>query len=165
LEDARFSEETALAVAEKEKAKCKVAMDAAEASRKIAELEAQKRANAEMKSHSDSDQRKKTGGGGGGGGSGDSFLHGSARYRRYTIEEIEEATNYFSNSLKIGEGGYGPVYRAELDHTPVAIKVLKPDAAQGRSQFQQEVCKMAMKSLTHAHDMYSVFLLKLFVSC
>jgi nucleoredoxin len=144
LEDARFSEETALAVAEKEKAKCKVAMDAAEASRKIAELEAQKRANAEMKSHSDSDQRKKTGGGGGG--SGDSFLHGSARYRRYTIEEIEEATNYFSNSLKIGEGGYGPVYRAELDHTPVAIKVLKPDAAQGRSQFQQEVCKMAMKS-------------------
>ncbi|WJX48192.1 non-specific serine/threonine protein kinase [Trifolium repens] len=137
LEDARFSEETALAVAEKEKAKCKVAMDAAEASRKIAELEAQKRANAEMKSHSDSDQRKKTGGGGGG--SGDSFLHGSARYRRYTIEEIEEATNYFSNSLKIGEGGYGPVYRAELDHTPVAIKVLKPDAAQGRSQFQQEV--------------------------
>jgi nucleoredoxin len=163
LEDARFSEETALAVAEKEKAKCKVAMDAAEASRKIAELEAQKRANAEMKSHSDSDQRKKTGGGGGG--SGDSFLHGSARYRRYTIEEIEEATNYFSNSLKIGEGGYGPVYRAELDHTPVAIKVLKPDAAQGRSQFQQEVCKMAMKSLTHAHDMYSVFLLKLFVSC
>jgi nucleoredoxin len=144
LEDARFSEETALAVAEKEKAKCKVAMDAAEASRKIAELEAQKRANAEMKSHSDSDQRKKTGGGGGG--SGDSFLHGSARYRRYTIEEIEEATNYFSNSLKIGEGGYGPVYRAELDHTPVAIKVLKPDAAQGRSQFQQEVCKIAMKS-------------------
>jgi nucleoredoxin len=163
LEDARFSEETALAVAEKEKAKYKVAMDAAEASRKIAELEAQKRANAEMKSHSDSDQRKKTGGGGGG--SGDSFLHGSARYRRYTIEEIEEATNYFSNSLKIGEGGYGPVYRAELDHTPVAIKVLKPDAAQGRSQFQQEVCKMAMKSLTHAHDMYSVFLSKLFVSC
>ncbi|GAU11808.1 hypothetical protein TSUD_75590 [Trifolium subterraneum] len=43
LEDARFSEETALAVAEKEKAKSKVAMEAAEASRKIAELEAQKR--------------------------------------------------------------------------------------------------------------------------
>ncbi|XP_045822709.1 U-box domain-containing protein 35 [Trifolium pratense] len=132
MEDARFSEETALAIAEKEKAKSKVAMEAAEASRKIAELEAQKRANAEMKSQADSDQRKKIGGG-------DSFLHGPARYRRYTIEEIEEATGYFSNSLKIGEGGYGPVYRAELDHTPVAIKVLKPDAAQGRSQFQQEV--------------------------
>ncbi|KAI4352738.1 hypothetical protein L6164_006959 [Bauhinia variegata] len=62
-----------------------------------------------------------------------------ARYRRYTIEEIEEATKSFSQSLKIGEGGYGPVYRGELDQTPVAIKILKPDAAQGRSQFQQEV--------------------------
>ncbi|KAE9607620.1 putative protein kinase RLK-Pelle-RLCK-IXb family [Lupinus albus] len=69
----------------------------------------------------------------------DSIGHGPARYRRYDIEEIEEATNNFSPSLKIGEGGYGPVYRCELDHTPVAVKVLKPDAAQGRSQFQQEV--------------------------
>jgi len=131
MEDTRFSEETSLAVAEKERAKCKVTMEAAEASRKIAELEAQKRMSVEMKSNSDSDQRKRT--------IGDSVLNSPARYRRYTIEEIEEATNYFSNSLKIGEGGYGPVYRAELDHTVVAIKVLKPDAAQGRSQFQQEV--------------------------
>ncbi|KAI4346235.1 hypothetical protein L6164_013304 [Bauhinia variegata] len=61
------------------------------------------------------------------------------RYKRYTIEEIEEATKSFSQSLKIGEGGYRPVYRSELDHTPVAIKTLKADAAQGLSQFQQEV--------------------------
>ncbi|MBA0601288.1 hypothetical protein Gorai_004469, partial [Gossypium raimondii] len=40
---------------------------------------------------------------------------------------------------KIGEGGYGPVYHCNLDHTPVAIKVLRPDAAQGQLQFQQEV--------------------------
>ena len=45
----------------------------------------------------------------------------------------------FSEKLKIGEGGYGPVYRGKLDHTRVAIKVLRPDAAQGRKQFQQEV--------------------------
>lgn len=127
-----MSEETALAIAEKERAKCKVAMEAADASRKIAELEAQKRVSAEMKSYTESDQHKKKTGG-------DGMLHSSVRYRRYSIEEIEEATNFFSNSLKIGEGGYGPVYKAELDHTPVAIKVLKPDAAQGRSQFQQEV--------------------------
>ncbi|CAK8579418.1 unnamed protein product [Lathyrus sativus] len=123
VEDAKLSEETAMAVAEKERVKSKVAMEAAEASRKIAELEARKRVDAEMKSNTGAD----------------SFLHGPARYRRYTIEEIEEATKYFSSSLKIGEGGYGPVYRAELDHTAVAIKVLKPDAAQGRSQFQQEI--------------------------
>ncbi|CAH1451083.1 unnamed protein product [Lactuca virosa] len=62
-----------------------------------------------------------------------------ARYRRYTIDEIEEATEYFSAARRIGEGGYGPVYKCHLDHTPVAVKVLRPDAAQGRSQFQQEV--------------------------
>ena len=62
-----------------------------------------------------------------------------AEYRRYTIEEIEKATNFFSESLKIGEGGYGTVYRCYLDHTPVAVKVLHPDAAQGRSQFLREV--------------------------
>lgn len=31
------------------------------------------------------------------------------------------------------------MYKLHLDHTPVAIKVLRPDAAQGRSQFQQVV--------------------------
>ncbi|KAK7318042.1 hypothetical protein RJT34_02739 [Clitoria ternatea] len=123
LEEARLSEEAALAIAEKERAKCRAAMEAAEASRRLAELEAQKRISAE------SEQKKSV----------DIISHCPARYRKYPIEEIEEATNYFDNSLKIGEGGYGPVYRCELDHTPVAIKVLKPDAAQGRAQFQQEV--------------------------
>ncbi|KAL1532197.1 U-box domain-containing protein 34-like [Salvia divinorum] len=61
------------------------------------------------------------------------------RYRKYSIEEIELATDCFHESRKIGEGGYGPVYKCSLDHTPVAVKVLRPDAAQGRSQFQQEV--------------------------
>ena len=136
LEEARLAEEAALALAEKEKARCRAAMEAAEASKKITELEAQKRMNAEMKAGAESEQKK----------SGDSFSYGPARYRRYTIEEIEEATKGFSNSLRIGEGGYGPVYRCELDHTPVAIKVLKPDATQGRSQFQQEVWKMAIKT-------------------
>ncbi|KAG5030083.1 hypothetical protein JHK87_013597 [Glycine soja] len=124
LEDARLAEGTALAMAEREKVKCMAAMEAAETSRKIAELEAQKRMSVE------SAHKKKNA---------DILSHSPARYRKYTIEEIEEATKFFSNSLKIGEGGYGPVYRSELDHTPVAIKVLKPDAAQGRSQFQQEV--------------------------
>ncbi|PWA78638.1 Concanavalin A-like lectin/glucanase, subgroup [Artemisia annua] len=62
-----------------------------------------------------------------------------ALYRKYTIEEIKEGTNNFERSLKIGEGGYGPVFKAKLDHTPVAIKVLRPDAKQGKEQFQQEV--------------------------
>ncbi|KAE9586417.1 putative protein kinase RLK-Pelle-RLCK-IXb family [Lupinus albus] len=127
MEEARIAEETALGLVEMEKEKCRAALKAAEQSQRIVELESQKRMNAEAKAET---ERKK---------GGDSFAPGSARYRRYTIEEIEEATKCFSDTLKIGEGGYGPVYRTELDHTPVAIKVLKPDAVQGRAQFQQEV--------------------------
>ncbi|XP_077236441.1 U-box domain-containing protein 35-like [Tasmannia lanceolata] len=65
----------------------------------------------------------------------DSIVH----YRRYTLEEIEKATDYFSESLKIGEGGYGPVFKSNLDHSVVAIKILRSDATQGMKQFQQEV--------------------------
>ncbi|CAI0388092.1 unnamed protein product [Linum tenue] len=133
LEEARMSEEQALALVEKEKAKCKAALEAAEAAEKIAQFEAQKRRAAELRAIQDAEERKKAGNGLSHGGGAD------IRYRRYEIEEIESATKDFANNLKIGEGGYGPVYRAHLDHTPVAIKVLRPDAAQGRSQFQQEV--------------------------
>ncbi|CAI0376291.1 unnamed protein product [Linum tenue] len=130
LEEARLAEETALAIAEKEKAKTKAAIEAAEAAQRIAELEAQKRIDAEMKAIKEAEEKKKTL---------DTIMHSDVRYRKYSIEDIEAATENFSNSRKIGEGGYGPVYRCNLDHTPVAIKVLRPDAAQGRSQFQQEV--------------------------
>ncbi|XXG81636.1 hypothetical protein AAC387_Pa09g2220 [Persea americana] len=61
------------------------------------------------------------------------------RYRRYTFEEIEKATNHFSEELKIGEGGYGPVFKATLDHTLVAVKILRSNVSQGMKQFQQEI--------------------------
>lgn len=137
LEEARLAEEAALALAEKEKAKCKAAIEAAQAAQRIAELEAQKRMNAEMKAHIESEGRRAV----------DSVGQGDLRYRKYSIEEIEMATDEFADSRKIGEGGYGPVYRGELDHTAVAIKVLRPDAAQGRSQFQQEVIHPKLKTL------------------
>ncbi|KAJ6295197.1 hypothetical protein OIU78_023249 [Salix suchowensis] len=59
---------------------------------------------------------------------------GDTQSRKLKLQQIT-----FQNHAKIGEGGYGPVYKGYLDHTSVAIKVLRPDAAQGRSQFQQEV--------------------------
>ncbi|KAL3844341.1 hypothetical protein ACJIZ3_001744 [Penstemon smallii] len=122
LEEARLAEEAAIAMAEKEKAKSRAAIEHAEAARRIAELEAQKRINAEMKALKESHEKNKV-----------------LSYRKYTIDEIEVATEYFAPSRKIGEGGYGPVYKCYLDHTPAAVKVLRPDATQGRSQFQQEV--------------------------
>lgn len=55
------------------------------------------------------------------------------------MKEIQHATKNFAGTEKIGEGGYGPVFRATLDHTPVAIKVLRSDMSQGEKQFQKEV--------------------------
>ncbi|XP_042035710.1 U-box domain-containing protein 35-like isoform X2 [Salvia splendens] len=126
LEEARIAEETALAVAEKEKAKSKAALEHAEAAQRIAELEAQKRITAEMRALKETEEKGRS-------------IQADCRYRRYTIEEIEVATEYFAQSRKIGEGGYGPVYKCYLDHTPCAVKVLRPDATHGRSQFNQEV--------------------------
>ncbi|KAG6503741.1 hypothetical protein ZIOFF_036065 [Zingiber officinale] len=129
LEIARLAEEAALVLVEKEKAKCKAALEAAEAAQRKAELEAHKRREVEIKAMKQSVDKNPS----------NSFVQTDARYRRYKIEEIEEATEYFAADKKVGEGGYGPVYKCYLDHTPVAVKVLRPDAAQGRSQFQHEV--------------------------
>lgn len=131
LEEARHAEEMALALVESEKAKCKVAMEAAEAQQRIAELEARKRRQVEMLVYREAEEERKKK-------AMDNFVPG-VRYRRYSIDEIEVATDYFAEKLRIGEGGYGPVYKCFLDHTCVAVKVLRPDAAQGRTQFQQEV--------------------------
>ncbi|CAA6666576.1 unnamed protein product [Spirodela intermedia] len=46
--------------------------------------------------------------------------------------ELEQATCGFDDSLKIGEGGYGSVYRGVLRHTTVAIKRLHPQGTRAR---------------------------------
>lgn len=130
LEEARLAQEAAMAVAEKEKARCRAAMEAADANKRIAELESQKRAHTEIKALREAEDMRKLL---------DNLAQTDTKYRRYSIDEIEAATDCFAPCRKIGEGGYGPVYKCYLDHTSVAVKVLRPDAAQGRSQFQQEV--------------------------
>ncbi|VYS57998.1 unnamed protein product [Arabidopsis thaliana] len=126
VQEGQLSEKSTKSIVEKERAH-KAAKDASETAGKIAELETQRRAIEAAGSFSDS----------------------SLRYRRYVIGEIEEATNSFDKANKIGEGGYGPVYKGYLDHTPVAIKALKADAVQGRSQFQREV--EVLSCIRHPH--------------
>lgn len=140
LEEARLAEESALALAEREKAKSRAAIEHAEAAQRIAELEAQKRISAEMKALKEFEERNKVI---------TRIAQPEVRYRVYSIDEIEVATQYFDKSRKIGEGGYGPVYKCYLDHTPVAVKVLRPDAAHGRSQFQQEVRDEISSTIGH----------------
>ncbi|XP_027337326.1 U-box domain-containing protein 35-like [Abrus precatorius] len=130
VEEARHAEEAALALVEIERQKAKAAMESAEMLQRLAEMETQKRKEAELRAKHEEEKRNKA-------------LHevvcNSVPYRRYNIEEIEAATDNFDNALKIGEGGYGPVFKGLLDHTVVAIKAVRPDMAHGERQFQQEV--------------------------
>ncbi|CAK9233813.1 unnamed protein product [Sphagnum troendelagicum] len=58
----------------------------------------------------------------------------------FSLKELQEATNDFSPSLYIGEGGFGKVYRGVLkDGTEVAIKRLISGGNQGDKEFLVEV--------------------------
>ncbi|CAN1218222.1 U-box domain-containing protein 34 [Linum perenne] len=70
-------------------------------------------------------------------------------FKKYSIQDIETSTNYFSQSKKIGEGGYGPVYVGVIDEISVAIKVVRPDLSQGQQQFQKEV--EVLSTMRHPH--------------
>ncbi|CAH8361448.1 unnamed protein product [Eruca vesicaria subsp. sativa] len=68
-----------------------------------------------------------------------STLQSPQYFTHFTFSEIEEATNRFDSTLKIGEGGYGTIYVGLLRHTQVAIKMLNPNSPQGPVKYQEEV--------------------------
>ncbi|KHN19080.1 G-type lectin S-receptor-like serine/threonine-protein kinase [Glycine soja] len=58
----------------------------------------------------------------------------------FHIDTILAATNNFSTANKIGEGGFGPVYRGKLaDGQEIAVKRLSKTSKQGISEFMNEV--------------------------
>ncbi|XP_038894458.1 probable LRR receptor-like serine/threonine-protein kinase RFK1 isoform X2 [Benincasa hispida] len=58
----------------------------------------------------------------------------------FTLKQIKAATNYFDSCNKIGEGGFGPVYKGQLvDGTIVAIKQLSSKSKQGNREFLNEI--------------------------
>ncbi|KAL6565830.1 hypothetical protein OROHE_004885 [Orobanche hederae] len=75
----------------------------------------------------------------------------SQKLRVFTFSELRQATNNFSRLLKIGEGGFGCVYkgtikaaaavggRGETDPSLVAVKKLNRDGYQGHKQWVAEV--------------------------
>ncbi|KAK8472565.1 hypothetical protein PHAVU_002G242600 [Phaseolus vulgaris] len=58
----------------------------------------------------------------------------------FTLEQIREATEDFSPANKIGEGGFGSVYKGQLsDGTLVAVKQLSSKSRQGNREFLNEI--------------------------
>ncbi|KNA05617.1 hypothetical protein SOVF_188320 isoform A [Spinacia oleracea] len=62
----------------------------------------------------------------------------------YTYRELQLATENFSQVNKIGEGGFGLVYKGRLkDGTMIAVKVLSPESRQGLREFVTELTVLA----------------------
>ncbi|KAJ4726505.1 putative Kinase [Melia azedarach] len=58
----------------------------------------------------------------------------------FTLRQIKAATNNFDIANKIGEGGFGPVYKGILaDGTVIAVKQLSSKSKQGNREFINEI--------------------------
>ncbi|CAM0948991.1 unnamed protein product [Alopecurus aequalis] len=79
------------------------------------------------------------------------YFHGESGYqdeleqgtgpRRFTYEELAAATHGFSSENKLGEGGFGSVYRGFLKDTNlhIAVKKVSKSSRQGWKEFVSEV--------------------------
>ncbi|KAL3345503.1 hypothetical protein AABB24_024460 [Solanum stoloniferum] len=75
-------------------------------------------------------------------------IHGddisTAESFQYDFSTIRAATDNFSSSNKLGQGGFGPVYKGKLPNgQEVAVKRLSADSGQGDLEFKNEVMLVA----------------------
>ncbi|KAJ7981885.1 putative Kinase [Quillaja saponaria] len=76
----------------------------------------------------------------------------------FTLRQIKAATNNFDVANKIGEGGFGPVYKGFFsDGTIIAVKQLSAKSKQGNREFINEIGMIS--ALQHPH------LVKLYGCC
>ncbi|XVF49311.1 hypothetical protein PTKIN_Ptkin04bG0001200 [Pterospermum kingtungense] len=62
---------------------------------------------------------------------------------RFSYEELNQATNGFSNENLLGSGGFGRVFKATLpNNTEVAVKCVNHDSKQGLKEFMAEIESM-----------------------
>nr|CAD1841149.1 unnamed protein product [Ananas comosus var. bracteatus] len=62
----------------------------------------------------------------------------------FDLSAIAVATEEFSNTNKLGEGGFGPVYKGKLGNgQEIAVKTLAKTSAQGPNEFKNEVMLIA----------------------
>ncbi|KAK2654865.1 hypothetical protein Ddye_014721 [Dipteronia dyeriana] len=62
----------------------------------------------------------------------------------FSFESIVSATNNFASTNKLGQGGFGPVYKGELqDGQEIAVKRLSRSSGQGLVEFKNELVLIA----------------------
>lgn len=137
--------EVARQLAAAETRKYEEAMEKLDEARKALELEARLRREAEEKALQEAVAKQEALA---------ALRKSQQRYIKYSFEELQAATNNFQEEHKLGEGGFGSVYKGKLHHTTVAIKVLKREGLQGQQEFQREV-----ELLSRIHHPHMVMLL------
>ncbi|CAG7881605.1 unnamed protein product [Brassica rapa] len=74
---------------------------------------------------------------------------------QYDFATIEVATDKFSRNNKLGQGGFGEVYKGMLpNETEIAVKRLSRNSGQGTQEFKNEVvivAKLQHKNLVRLH--------------
>ncbi|KAJ9550871.1 hypothetical protein OSB04_014916 [Centaurea solstitialis] len=68
-----------------------------------------------------------------------SFLAPDKICQRFSPDDIRSATQNFDDSLVVGRGGFGKVYKGSIGDTVVAIKISNSMSNQGAVEFQAEV--------------------------
>ncbi|KAK2996049.1 hypothetical protein RJ640_029597 [Escallonia rubra] len=66
----------------------------------------------------------------------------SSSSRRFSLADIQSATDNFSDDLVIGQGGFGKVYKGSIsdgESMTVAVKRLNPRSRQGAREFRTEI--------------------------
>ncbi|MED6203867.1 hypothetical protein PIB30_003607 [Stylosanthes scabra] len=69
----------------------------------------------------------------------DQIQHSSMAPKKFRLKEIKKATGGFSLQNKLGEGGFGTVYKGLLENKEIAVKSHSKDSRQGKQEFVAEV--------------------------
>ncbi|XP_047955707.1 probable leucine-rich repeat receptor-like serine/threonine-protein kinase At3g14840 [Salvia hispanica] len=73
----------------------------------------------------------------------------------FTLRQIKAATNNFDPTNKIGEGGFGPVFKGVLlDGKDIAVKQLSSKSAQGNREFVNELGLISALQHTNLVKLY-----------
>lgn len=74
----------------------------------------------------------------------------AVKLQKFSYRELKAATHAFNDSQKLGQGGFGSVYKGLLrDGTEIAVKKLDRASLQGEREFQNEVTVIGRVNSPH----------------